>query len=245
MSRLVFLTAVVAALLAAPAAAQSFRQLGAGEYVATPGKAYLLFRLPPKGLPPVFLRVPRPAELAVWTMAVGLDPKREPKGFANLHGISGKAIGEDTSGKTMLVEVDPATYVLAGVGNQRVLTTCFCMGTVQFEARAGEVTDLGTLLLTFAARPSTEPELKGVTGLGSQAQMDYALFAGAVRPSGPGTAVPTLPGARIAPASYRATAPFVIRGALLSNWLAPLPGVLDYRRGDVVDVPSGKVLPPR
>lgn len=131
------LLAAAALLSAAPASAESFRQLGPGEYGAVPGKAYLLFRLPPKGLPPVFLRVPAASELAAWSAATAADPKRGSKGFANLHGISGKAIAEDTAGKTMLVEVDPGTYVLAGVGNQRVMTTCFCMGTVETDARAG------------------------------------------------------------------------------------------------------------
>lgn len=59
---------------------------------------------------------------------------------------------EDKSNKefTYLIEVEPAEYSYYGpifhIPNGQTIGTCFCMGTVRFEAKAGEVTSLGDLL---------------------------------------------------------------------------------------------------
>ena len=105
---------------------------------------------------------------------------------------------------------------------------------------------VGVNASTKASKPSAEPELADVTNLGSIAQMDYAVMAGAVRPYRPGDMVPAaLAAIERSPADYRAVGAFVLKEALLVNFLAPLPGVLEYRRGEVVDVKSGQLVPPR
>lgn len=254
----------VAALLAQPAQAKDWpewRQVKEGEAVAARSdRAYLLMRLPKSSqgwVGPAWIRLPRADELEVYEAA-----KR--KAFAkagakagdyqtfafdtgkmnNIYGLDlGKGFANQGTTRTFLVDVEPGTYVLAGVANHRAMWQCFCLGTVELQAKAGVVTDLGTILMERADRPSSEPELASVTGLGSMARIDYQLFAGGIRPGiSPVAGIMTIP---VVAAPYRASAPFVIRSALLPNFLAPLPGVLEYRRGEVFDVKAGAILPAR
>lgn len=257
-------TLALTALLALPAQAKDWpewRQVKEGETVAArPDRAYLLMRLPKSSqgwVGPAWIRLPRADELEGYEAA-----KR--KAFAkagakagdyqtfafdtgkmnNIYGLDlGKGFANLGTTRTFLVEVEPGTYVLAGVANHRAMWQCFCLGTVELQAKAGVVTDLGTILMERADRPSSEPELASVTGLGSMARIDYQLFAGGIRPGiFPVAGITTIP---VVAAPYRASAPFVIRSALLPNFLAPLPGVLEYRRGEVFDVKAQAILPPR
>ena len=241
-----------------------WRQIKEGDPVLVrPDRAYLLMRLPKSSLGwlgTAWIRIPRPDELAAYDAAKrkGFD-KAGPKAgdyqsFAfddgkqnNIYGIDlGKAFVNQGTARTFLVEVEPATYVLAGVANQRAMWQCFCLGTVEVQAKPGVITDLGTILLERADRPSSEPELAGVSNLGSMARIDYQLFAGAIRPVREGVAlVAGIANIPVVAAPYRASAPFVIQSALLPNFLAPLPGVLEYRRGEVFDVNAQKILAPR
>ena len=263
------LFAVIAALcLAAPAMARddpAWRQLGAGEPVTlSPGRAHVLVRVRKSAhagwLSPTFLRVPTAAEVDGYERLrraafakVGTKAGRyeefafQDKAFGNIYALNlGKAYAETETERTILLDLAPGTYVLVGNGNKRAMWTCFCLGTVQLTATAGELVDGGTVFGEMASKPSPEPELAGVTNLGPVAQMDYAVMAGAVRPYRAGDSVPpSLAAVRRSPADYRAAGAFVLREALLVNFLAPVPGVLDYRRGDVVDVQTGQIVPPR
>lgn len=266
MSRILITLALLAAC-AGPAHARDWpewRQLKQGTpFVVRPDRAYLLIRIPRSSmgwLGTGWIRIPRADELAAYDAAkrkafnkagakagdyqtFGFDDGKQN----NIYGLNmGKAFVDGGSTRTFLVEVEPATYILSGVANQGVMWMCFCMGTVEVEAKAGVISDLGTILLERADRQSSEPELASVTNLGSMARMDYQLFAGAIRPSRANdAAVAGLPPAAIVPALYRASAPFVITQALIPNFLAPMPGVLEYRRGEVFDVKAQKILAPR
>lgn len=252
------------AMVAQPAQARQWpewRQIKEGETVVSRlDRAYLLMRVPKSSLGwlgPAWIRVPRADDLAAYDAA-----KR--KAFAkagakagdyqtfafdtgkmnNIYGLDlGKGFANQGTTRTFLVDVEPGTYVLAGVANHRAMWQCFCLGTVELQAKAGVVTDLGTILMERADRPSSEPELASVTGLGSMARIDYQLFAGGIRPGiSPVAGIMTIP---VVAAPYRASSPFVIQSALLPNFLAPLPGVLEYRRGEVFDVKAQAILPPR
>lgn len=225
-------------------------------------RGYLLLRVPRSSmgwLMPVFMRLPDAAEIAAYDAAkrvafakagsragsydefVFQDGKHN-----NIYGLgTGDAVADDGTTRTYLVDVQPGTYVLFGVGGRNFASTCFALGTVQVAARAGVVTDLGTILIDRADRLSTMPELASVTNLGSMARMDYLLFAGAVRPAQTNEPMPAkLNRATVVAADYRATPAFFIESAMLSNFLAPLPGVLEYRRGEVFDVKAQAILPP-
>ncbi len=146
---------------------------------------------------------------------------------------------------TVLAEITPGDYVVYGEGYASFIYQCFCLGTVGFTAKAGKVTDLGTMLFAKAWEPSPIPELAGEVDLGKSAVMDYGLFAVALRPAKSGSTMPPgLDPASVHPAALRAIGPFVETNVVLINRLAAIPGVLAYDQGRVIDVPSGKALLP-
>lgn len=145
----------------------------------------------------------------------------------------GRQFVKTAAEETFLVEALPGDYVLYGfspsTGLPRLMV-CLCLGSVGFSAKAGEVTDLGYLISDFAYRPSNAPELKGQGG-----------YTGTVRAARADSSMPpALVDARITPAAYRAVGRFFTPNAVNIGRLAEVPGVLDYERGTVIDVPSGK-----
>jgi hypothetical protein len=220
---------------------------------------------------PVFLRVPGEQELAEYRAAKqaafdkdlpklmkhyeashGKEPKPdiEDYGFTDKdHGNvftvgSGTALEDAPAQRTFLVEVPAGKYVLYGLGiATAAVGTCFCLGTVSFHAEPGIVTDLGTILVAKASDTSEESELRDVTGLGKSVNFGYYLFSAAVRPATAATAAPgAIPADRRRAAGYHAVGPFLQPGAIHVNRLGPIPGVLRYDAGKVVDVKSGEVL---
>ena len=261
--KLMTLFAALAVALSSPVFAKDtpdFRQVRAKESVVfRPDRAYLLMRVKKpisrafSETGPEWLRLPSASEMAAYEAAVKARAAQPgdfplPDGFL-LHFNSfdlDKATERDANGWTVLVEATPGTYALTGVAWHGFANNCFCLGSVKFEAKAGVLTDLGTFLVERAADPSPEPELAPVSNLGAIANMDYYLPAGAIRPAA--ASDPVLPEASGVPrqfADYHAFAPFVLGGTQFSISLAPMPGVLEYRRGEVFDVKAGQILQPR
>jgi hypothetical protein len=267
MTRTLALLLTIAAA-AAPAIARddpAFRQVAAGEVVTLrPDRAYVLLRVKKSvhagWISPTFLRVPAAAEVEAFEAlrraahakaGSRAGPYEEfafqDKNFGNFYGVNlGRTVAETETLRTVLLDLSPGTYVLVGNGMRRGMWTCFCLGTVQFTVAAGQLADGGTFFGEMASKPSAEPELAAVTNRGAMAQLDFASMAGAVRPYRQDDPVPpSLAALPRNPADYRAVGAFVLREALLVNYLAPVPGVLDYRRGEVFDVKSGQIVPPR
>lgn len=144
----------------------------------------------------------------------------------------------------ILAELTPGIYIAYGTGFGGFTYQCLCLGTVQFTVNAGEVTDLGSLLVAKAWEPSPIPELAGEVDLGRSAVMDYGLFAVGLRPRQTGDWIP--PGvdpARVIPAELHAVGPFVDTNTVLINRLAAIPGVLGYDQGRVMDLRTGQEMP--
>lgn len=147
-----------------------------------------------------------------------------------------------------LAEAPPGNYVLYGGSLGGIfragLHVCFCLGTVGFEAKAGEVTDLGTFLGDAAKFPSSIPELAPETGFGPSSDSLFSLLTGTVRPVRSGDVVPPqLAGKPVTAAAYRAVGRYFHPGALGINRLVPVPGVLAYDREKVIDVKTGNIAP--
>ncbi|NML04513.1 hypothetical protein [Sphingomonas sp. G-3-2-10] len=146
-----------------------------------------------------------------------------------------------------LVETLPGDFVLYGASwgmGWQGLHVCFCLGTVGFTAKAGEVTDLGTFYADAAKSKSIVPELAAETGFGPSSDTPNVLIAGTVRPVAPGTALPpALAGVTVVRGEYRAVGKYFNPNAGGVNRLVPVPGVLSYDRGKVIDVKSGKEAP--
>lgn len=146
-----------------------------------------------------------------------------------------------------LVEAIPGDYILYGVSYEAGpanLHTCMCLGTVGFSAPAGAVTDLGYFLADSVHRISKVPELRAESGFGQTMAGGAILVGATVRPVRSESPVPSaLGGATVRPAEYRAIGKFVERRTAGINRLAPVPGVLDYQEGRVIDVKSGRAVP--
>lgn len=166
-------------------------------------------------------------------------------GIRNVQTVNISRAIEKTDGeRTVLVEAKPGTYVIYGLGLSDIFQTCLCLGSVSFPAEPGKITDLGTLLVASADKPSPIPELAGETGFGPSMNGHLVTWAAAIRPAGTTTHVPAaLAGQPITAAAYRAQGKFVAGFSFAINRLAPIPGVLGYDRGKVIDLATGKVAP--
>lgn len=156
---------------------------------------------------------------------------------ANLQDVDyGNQLTKSSAEETFLVEAVPGDYVLYGftpsTGLPRLMV-CMCLGTVGFSARAGEVTDLGYIISDFTFGRSQAPELAGTAG-----------YAGTVRHARSDSSIPqVLADKPITPAQYRAVGRFFTPNAVNIERLVPVPGVLDYDRGKVIDAVTGQVVP--
>lgn len=143
-----------------------------------------------------------------------------------------------------LVETVPGDFVLYGASwamGPAGLHICFCLGTVGFTARPGEVLDLGTFYADRAKFKSEVPELAAETGFGPSSDTPGYLIAGTVRPVAPGGPVPPVPAnISVKPVEYRAVGKFFNPNASGINRLVPVPGVLAYQGGKVIDVKTGR-----
>jgi hypothetical protein len=156
----------------------------------------------------------------------------------------GRALEKAGKLKTLLIEAVPGNYVIYGLGFGQVFQTCLCLGTVSFTAEPGKIADLGTLFVAAAATKSDVPELAAETGFGPSMNGHIVTWAAAIRPATPSAPVPALlTGKPITPADYRAVGKFVAGFSFNINRLAPIPGVLGYDRGDVLDLVANKVAP--
>lgn len=242
-------------------ASADFRFLRGGEPLQLRAdRAYILLRIDTSAsrFSADILRVPSDAELDAFSVAKRAahdkaGPKAPPidafafdyNGRPNLYEFPpGKSLARSGKVATVLAEVMPGDYVFYGGGFGGQLHECMCLGTVGFTALAGQITDLGTMLSDFAAKPSAIPELAGEVNLGPTAEMDFVLFAVALRPPRAGEALPDgIDAATVRPARLYAVGSFVEPNTVLISRLAPIPGVLAYDAGRVIDVPSGQVVP--
>ena len=149
----------------------------------------------------------------------------------------------DKAAQARLIAVDPGTYRLYGQmiegANGAAFGYCLCMGSVQFEAAPGKITDLGTFRypLNEALRDKVKPSWNGLTpGKGG-------LTAMRVEPMRAADPVPaslaTMP--REA-AAYRAAGKIDNFFGVQIERLTALPGVLAYRRDEVIDERAGQAV---
>jgi hypothetical protein len=154
-----------------------------------------------------------------------------------------KPIEKSKTERTMVVEIIPGDYVLYGIAYDRFLATCLCLGTVGFDAKAGEILDLGTIFIAAADPKSDIPELVEETGFGPSMNGHLFAFTAAVRPTPFAQPPAFLAGQTLVPARYRAVGTFVAPGVFNINRLAPVAGVSRYDGGKVIDIASGKIMP--
>ncbi|MBX3595208.1 hypothetical protein [Sphingomonas sp.] len=138
--------------------------------------------------------------------------------------------GEKVS--TYLQAMTPGTYRVYGMmsvmPNGAVYGNCFCMGSIKFEAKAGQITDLGR----FGARdvPGRAP------GDSSQPAPPALEFKPAVAGTG---ADPRLANYTIVPAVLRPVGKLPNYFGLAIGRFPEIPGVMRYDRDRIVDLTAG------
>jgi hypothetical protein len=128
--------------------------------------------------------------------------------------------------------VEPGTYSLYGrmaLGqNGTTIGTCLCMGSVKFQAKAGQIVDLG--MLHYPAAEASKEERNGHVRLASHA----------LTPFDSSMSVPArLAGLPVVPADLRAADKMPNYFGIMIDRLPAIPGVLAYQRDKVIDVKAG------
>ena len=226
-------------LLAVPSSAENAQHFKNGSpVVLQPEMAYLLYRsvVHEDWINPVertlLIRVLTPDELS--EIQAPHDKNYAFKTRPNLIVLVGNdAYAKSGTEWTYVAAVPPGAYILAG-------PPLLCMGTVQFEARAGVITDLGYILKTRSNGPTEIPELKPYAPAKHRVYFNPLLYA--VRPYADGMFIPAaLANLPRVSADYRAVDRFPNYLHFFIGRLAPVPGVLDYdAEGNVVDLKANK-----
>ena len=270
MTRLILAVLAVLAVSAPVHAGQSVDavQLRVAPTALAPDRAYLLLRSGKAksglfAIEHVLVRVPSASDLAAYRAARAMAyakelPRLQKQAKGGPVTLIEQFVFEYKSGAnafatkrsdnidvgdlvTMLIDVPPGTYILYGTGvGSHGLVTCNCLGTVQFEAKAGIMTDMGALYADKVHGESAEPYLEDNLG---KSMFSYGFILGqAVVPATAATPVPaSLRGLPRVAAEYHAVGLFREPGAFGINRLAPVPGVLRYDRGRVIDDRTGQV----
>ena len=252
MKRMIVLIVAVLALVTAPASAQTprpprpdpaldrqieLKNLVRGRARIDPAKAYIFIRSPGQRAHGTFLKTPSPDEVAsyeAWARRNPVEARREPIEFSMLVVFGPNFVFDKTDGPnasfTYLIEVEPGEYTYLGpmFPSLGVPTfgDCYCMGSVKFEAKAGQITSLGDFLsLGWADSEAL-----------MQADIYYHAFPD--RPSTPTDwSVPEslaqYPHARAELRAAGKRSNFL--NALVSR-IPPVPGVLAYDRDEVIDL---------
>ncbi|HYE28887.1 MAG TPA: hypothetical protein VEA61_11745 [Allosphingosinicella sp.] len=220
------LLAIVAAFVAVPAAAPTMAAevLKLAPPSLDPKQAYLLVRLGKR-------------DEKVWNLVSfhRYDPKAEdlrgkgrakgnpvPKGEDKAAVVGPKSfLAEDGDIRTYLVAVTPGRWVIASSP-----TTSYSLGSYQFDAKAGEITDLGTFYIGAENGSSIWPKLAGIRSAPDIEKRAYTVAdALLVERAGQTTPVPAAIAALPRrPAGYLPAPRFGNHSGQMINAVLPLEG---------------------
>lgn len=147
-----------------------------------------------------------------------------------------------------LTEVKPGTYIWYGPvlydPKQGHVGLCYCMGSVQFDVRAGAIADLGNFLI---AAPQAEHQ-----ALAPLLPIQHSGGLNGYKVRLPESSSEVTTGLPPSLASFESYSPEFRASGKLNNFygvmiarLAPIEGVLSYDRDTVIDVRSGERLQAR
>jgi len=179
--------------------------------------------------------------------------------FARIEGDDGAAVRRDDlaelngwvsidksfPGQVHLIEVRPGTYWLYGQKTDAYLDgpwlNCLCMGTLRFEAKAGTITDLGTIRdIAFETRGGKRPDRRGQNA-GFRPTRDQRAIV--VEPAAADAPVPAILGALPRQrAVYRAAGWLPNIDGTRIDRISAIPGIIAYDRDRVIDPTSGRTF---
>jgi hypothetical protein len=248
---LLALSLAASTMLASPAlAVDPADQIGgSGPLQINPTLGYIMFRLQQKSEMRL-LRIPADAERRKYDATRSFElvraqsknptlneadfemPPLELYNFINTQ--MGPVFDKIDGQNVYLIAVRPGTYMLYGhmwLSGPGDAETCFCLGSVAFEARAGHVVDIGRVRLNDDwDGPPLPPNPAG--------NRPFALI-----PTGAAAPVsPRLQGVTVVPARFHATGKIPNYFGALIDRLSAIPGVLAYDRDTVIDAASGEPI---
>ncbi|MBX3561532.1 MAG: hypothetical protein KF780_06920 [Sphingomonas sp.] len=173
---------------------------------------------------------PRPDEMMRDAFEASYPPP-EMGNFVDIMG--GRLFARDGDNRGYFMTLEPGVYTIYGdmiASANGVIGTCLCMGSVTFEARAGEIADLGEIGYPIAeairAGRSYNPGISNLTAM-------------SLTPYTESMASPDrLAGHSIVPARFRAADKMPNYFGILVSRMTPVAGVLGYERDRVIDVAS-------
>lgn len=134
---------------------------------------------------------------------------------------------------TYLHEVTPGDYRIYGplavMPNGGVFGSCFCMGSVAFTAKAGEVVDLG-MIAAEANAPGKRPQ--GDSSAPSLSEGQFLVPSDLPLD-------PRLAGAKVAPARFRPIGKLPNYYGVTIARIPAMPGIFRYDRDRIVDLTTG------
>lgn len=142
---------------------------------------------------------------------------------------SGRVYEKDGKTRTYVVEVPPGEYTIFAAGLDGFMGgTCMCMGTVSFDADAGSVVDLGTLLIAGEDGKSDLAEFAPYEAP-EYIRRKALPFKMGIRLPDAGDPAPALfADTPTVVADYRAAGPVPNFMGMLVNRMVPIKGVLSY-----------------
>lgn len=213
-----------------PAAAQAQNQVGRRDPVTIePDRAYIFYRSPRRQTL-MFLRetAGRPH------VPVEPENKAEGKPADDDFWVVSRTptFTSEEGAHSYLAAVEPGSYVLYAQRDQagNFLTgVCLCMGSIRFEARAGQIVDLGTV--TYPRMMTTGRAPTGIV------RTPTGVPSIAVVPPDPSASLPErLAGQPVVAAEYRAAGKMPNYHLLYIDRHPAMPGVLGYQRDRVIDL---------
>lgn len=145
---------------------------------------------------------------------------------------------------TYLSEIRPGTYHIYGpltaLPGLPAIGYCLCMGTVKFEVLPNGITDMGRIVNDVGhhirqfddqAQPQMDPDTAVTPFVLEPASTDSPRD-------------PRLAAATVRPAEYSASRQFPNYFGLIVDRINPVPGVIAYRRGEIIDVRAAESGPP-
>ncbi len=166
-----------------------------------------------------------------------VEPTEENFEFTPFGLMTGVSIGpmnrfakQDGGASTYLHAVTPGTYRIYGpitvIPNGAAVGTCLCMGSVSFEARAGEIVDMGAIAVKVPPAEADAAQTEGIIAFNFQLQ-----------PATPAMSVDgRLKDVPIRPAAYRPIGKLPNYFGLTIDRLAEMPGVMRYERDRIIDL---------
>lgn len=169
------------------------------------------------------------------------------KGTSNTYFFNArKTYEKEDKTRIWLAEVPAGTYVVYAQAYGASGGACMCMGSVEFTAKAGTITDMGYFnadLIDPRKKPSSLPWVNEIAEDRDEYKAGLAVIAAKITPHNEAMLIPEkLAGLKREPAQYKAAGKMPNFMSMMIMRLEPMEGVLAYEEDIIIDVRTGRKL---